>query len=215
MKTLSGYGILPVDLGLVDISPEQSCLCLYMPISTPTHTVSIPDYVSEYAGVIEKVLMDYAGWSDKYIYLTVKAHYVKDSSTGQRPGWHSDGFMTEDTNYIWYDSRPTEFYNGSEEIELVQDHELSLLQMMSDERLNQNVITYPPKHLLKMDQFVIHKPQDEMSGGFRVFVKISVSDHIYALKGNTENPLIQTGWSYKGRSESRNCPVSEFNNRSK
>ena len=42
---------------------------------------------------------------DSYMYLTVKRQYQSKSKLFNRPGYHSDGFLTDDINYIWSDKK--------------------------------------------------------------------------------------------------------------
>ena len=220
MKSL--YGTLPQDLGFININNDESCLCLYMPIKLKNryHEV-LPRHLQKYQRILDCVHDDLiigakstSGYVDKYIHLTVKAQFVSGQCTGQRSGWHSDGFMTDDVNYIYYDSFPTEFYDGSKlKLQLTQDHNKSLDELKKmDVFMRNEIVTFPEKHLLKLDQYVIHRPQEYMVPSFRTFVKVSVSDHLYALKGNTINyePKIYDvlrNVEYKERGVERNCPI--------
>ena len=46
---------------------------------------------------------------DSYMYLTVKHMYQPPGNSYNRHGYHTDGFMTDDVNYIWCDNDPTTF----------------------------------------------------------------------------------------------------------
>lgn len=221
-KYKGGYGTLPVDLGKVDIINDESCLCLYMPIKLKNrHHYVIPEHLVKYQPILDFIKGDHRDdvFHDKYIYLTVKAQFVSGEHTGQREGWHSDGFMTDDINYIWYDSHPTEFLDLEQDhcsLSLPQDHK-ECLDCLYDVWSLWGlgcIKTYPCKHLLKLDEYVIHRPMQSMPPSFRTFVKVSVSDHIYALKGNTINYEpdiydVTKHWEYKERKVERNCPIGE------
>src|SRR5690554_1568242 len=125
------YGSLPIDLGEVPLANDESMLYLYMPVKLKGQkSYSLPTNTGRFGYLLHKVYGDlgHDRWLCSYIYLTVKAMYVSGDNTGQRPGWHSDGFMTDDLNYIWYDPYPTLFYAG-QPITLPQDHEKSLEEL--------------------------------------------------------------------------------------
>ena len=67
--------------------------------------------------------------------------------------------------------------------------------------------TYPVKHLLRLDQTVLHKVATNIRPGVRTFVKISVSRHRYALRGNSINHELAPDWAYADRQAERNCPI--------
>lgn len=211
------YGNSPDDLGFIDIPDAKSEMMyyLYLPIKVPgTRWLELEDRLMKYLPLLEWVAGDHdnreENWYDKYIYFTVKTLYVSPGNLGQRPGWHSDGFMTDDINYIWYTDVPTVFWIHPDwQYPFLQDHELSMIQM--NELVNNTGVRvkYPNKHLLRLDETVIHKPDNESSfAGIRTFVKISVSEHIYALEGNSRNHNIDLGVEYSPRQKQRNCPVS-------
>ena len=68
-------------------------------------------------------------WRENYVYLTAKTLWVSPENPGNRPGWHSDGFMTDDLNYVWSDRDGTLFWEPAETCDFTQDHELSLAEM--------------------------------------------------------------------------------------
>lgn len=120
-----------------------------------------------------------------------------------RPGWHLDGFGTDDINYIWSDDFPTEFYN--EIIEITDDPVISRIDMLEaiDER---NITIYPNKNLLIMDNKCIHRVSVDKREGFRTFIKITVSKNQFRLKGNAHNYLFDYVWEMIPRTLDRNQP---------
>ncbi|MBZ5864318.1 hypothetical protein LAG72_24625, partial [Escherichia coli] len=64
-------------------------------------------------------------WQDSFVYLSVKILHVTPDAPGNRPGWHSDGFLTNDLNYIWADRNPTEFFINDDLYPVPEDHFLS------------------------------------------------------------------------------------------
>jgi hypothetical protein len=66
---------------------------------------------------------------------------------------------------------------------------------------------YANKHLMKLDQRVLHKVDTSIQAGMRTFVKISVSKDVYALKGNSINHALPIAEVYQERGVERNCPT--------
>ena len=99
------YGAEPHDFGRIDLeSDEEMMLYQYLPICID-NTICIPERLRWIEPLLEHVQIGYGD----YVYLTAKRLYATPENKGNRGGWHSDGFMTNDVNYIWYDSMPTEF----------------------------------------------------------------------------------------------------------
>lgn len=209
-KTPHIYGAAPVDLGLVDLNPTEMMFWLYCPIKlSGGPEESIPDNLRQFEPLVEAAYRDmgYELYEDSYVYITAKTLWVTPEAPGNRPGWHSDGFLTDDLNYIWCDSNPTVFYEDGERHSFSADHKDSIPEMdalCEDERYQK---TYPVKHLLRLDQTVLHKVNTNIPAGMRTFVKISVSDSWYGLKGNSVNHDLDTPKGYKDRDTERNCPI--------
>ncbi|ARQ95308.1 hypothetical protein [Bradyrhizobium phage BDU-MI-1] len=209
------YGTAPVDLGLVDLSPVEMMFWQYLPIKLPgTYGESMPANLEQFQPIVDEVFRDLqriAGnislWMDNYVYLTAKTLYVTPENPGNRPGWHSDGFMTSDLNYIWSDRNGTEFWLPPALVHFTQDHDTSLREMESIVNVD-HIATYPDKHLLRLDEAVIHRVAPVIKPGFRSFVKISVSSERYNLAGNSVNHAFDR-WNYVPRREERNHPVAE------
>lgn len=204
---LEVYGALPEDLGLVDIdvSNVEMCFVQYLPVRLPMQKVShvLPDNLQWCSGLITKASIEeslYKGNHWQYVYLTVKRVY----GSGNRSGWHCDGFGTEDINYIWYDSHPTEFFPL--EMKLSPCHHKSMEEMNTfiDEKCS--FTTYDCKHLLRMDQSSIHRVNPVECKRLRTFVKISFSNNKYNLKGNAHNYKLDYNWEMVERDEKRNHP---------
>lgn len=210
MLTDTIYGAPPVDLGLVDLSPMEMMFWLYCPIKLPgMQSVSVPDNLVQFRPLWERARNDCADrWGDSYAYMTAKTLWATPENPGNRPGWHSDGFLTEDLNYIWADANPTIFWEPGQRFRFAADHAASLPQMDAlAEADTAHHTTYPVRHLLRLDQAVIHKVDTDIKPGLRTFVKLSVSRHRYALRGNSINHEIAPDWTYQDRADERNCPI--------
>lgn len=66
---------------------------------------------------------------------------------------------------------------------------------------------YAVKHILRLNQAVLHKVDTRIAPGVRTFIKVSVSNHRYALRGNSINHDLATDWIYEDRQAERNCPA--------
>jgi hypothetical protein len=203
------YGTPPVDLGLVDLSPKEMMFWMYCPIKLPGDLQpTYPDNLHQFDEIVFHAYMDcdHDFWRDSYVYLTAKTLWVSKDNPGNRPGWHSDGFMTEDLNYIWSDCNGTEFWQPAELIEFTQDHHASLAEM--EVASSGPIVTYPDKHLLRLDEAVIHRVSANLTPGMRTFVKVSVSESRYDLEGNSVNHAFPA-WDYVPRGAERNHTTSE------
>lgn len=201
------YGQFPKDLGRIDIDCKEIMFYQYMPVKMALqYAIQLEPRLQVFLPLIHAVQNDLGPgkWVENYIYLTAKRVYVNETYAGNRPGWHSDGFLTDDLNYIWTDAEPTVFSGGR--FELTPDHEVSLTEMDEQAERYQTFV-FPLKNLLRLDQYVIHRAPDNCCPGFRTFVKISVSKHRYNLIGNSHNYGLKYDWSMAERSEERNHPV--------
>jgi hypothetical protein len=197
-------GSAPHVIGTFDIDPSEMMFIQYMPVWIPEPGLRIPAHVECFFPLIEAVMhRELRKLPTHYLYLTAKHLYVTPENMGNRPGWHSDGFGTDDVNYIWSDSAPTEFCIQA--FDLSDDCDASIAQMETQAR-EENVTIYPAKSLLRLDPSVIHRVPINAAPGYRTFVKISVSESKYNLQGNAHNYLFDYDWEMQSREEKRNHP---------
>lgn len=212
------YGCAPCTLGVIDISPKEMMFWLYCPIKMRNTRykgiddilVTTPPNLHQFAPIIERgldaLIEDWL--TERYVYITAKTLLVTPDNPGNRPGFHSDGFMTDDLNLIWSDCNPTLFWQPERRVSFTQDCSVSLKEM---EALagpdTAHHVTYPDKSLLILDQRVIHRVADVAKPSMRTFVKISISKDRYNLVGNSINHLLSPDWDYFERKEERNHPA--------
>lgn len=211
-RTDAIYGALPIDLGLVELSPTEMMFWLYCPIKFPGMlSVAAPGNLVQFKPIWDAARNDAKEvWRDSYVYVTAKTLWATAENPGNRPGWHSDGFLTDDLNYIWCDANPTIFLDDGWRHSFTADHSASLAEMDElCERRSAHYRTYPVKHLLRLDQTVLHKVDTSIKPGVRTFVKVSVSRHRYALRGNSINHALAPDWIYQERQAERNCPIGK------
>ena len=213
---MSVAGNRPKDLGLIDISPSEMLFWMYLPISVPgSSTYRIPENLHPFGEIISAVKeAEPEAFHERYVYLTAKTLWIGGEYIGNRPGWHIDGYGTDDLNFIWADRAPTDFFYVPLGADLSDDCDVSMKQMhtyaLRPAMYGASVETYPDKHLLRLDNTVIHRSPVGFEPGMRSFVKVSLSHDRYNLKGNSVNPLLpETKWPLVDRQETRNHPAKE------
>lgn len=197
------YGTTPEVIGNYQLEVHEMMLYLYMPISMPSHyECAFPLRLKPFAEVIWESMNHETrlGNHFDYWYVTAKHRYVTPDSMN-RPGWHCDGFMTDDVNYIWSDCVPTEF--AFQYLELTQDDAISM-QEMEDQIKAENIRTYEAGDLLRLTQEHVHRVPVCDYSGMRTFFKLTGSNSKFDLKGNTHNYLIDYDWPMRERKEDRN-----------
>lgn len=205
-------GGLPLDLGKIDLNPVEMMFWMYCPISTPEMGTDykLPDNLRQFIPIIHAIGPgDVALFRDRYVYLTAKTLWVAGDYIGNRPGWHIDGFGTDDVNYIWSSRAPTEFIDGA--FRLSTDCAMSMAQMEGLGHMAESlgiVQTFPDKHLLRLDNKVIHRSPAKFEPGMRTFVKVSLSKDRYDLQGNSINHRLPDLGPMVERKQERNHPSS-------
>lgn len=210
------YGELPKQLGIIEIDCKEMLFYQYLPIKFPNMTVPVVEKRLEcFNNLIGKVCCDFIAeygldrYVDSYIYLTAKKKYQTYNCGMNRPGWHSDGFMTDDINYIWSDKDPTIF--NTSEYNLTLDDSKSLKDMYA-QSLESNNVTFESNEILRLNQYCIHRTSNPTEG-YRTFVKISFSKDKYDLLGNSHNYELEYDWEMRTRESSRNVPQLLNNNK--
>lgn len=205
----------PEEIGKFYLSEETEMMAyLYFPVIIPGHeTLSLEPRLERYRPMIEKARMLELGrdYPKRFIYVSAKSLVVGPTVTGNRPGWHCDGFGTTDVNYIWYDSSPTIFSHALFN-KISKDHGLAIKQFDEIAEANQDLIySFEENTLVRLTSKVVHHTPKHWVPGFRNFVKISFSDHEYNLQGNTRNYNLKYNWTMHSRSNTRNMENSKHN----
>jgi len=209
------YGELPKELGTFEVDAKEMMFYQYLPIKMPNETQPIYEQrLKCFDALVGAICCDYIGefghdnYVNSYVYLTAKHLYVKPNCPFNRVGWHSDGFLTDDINYVWCDKHPTIF--NKTDFDLPLDDLLSM-EEMGKQAMPFNDVTYKENQLLRLNQFNIHKVAPIKAGGMRAFLKVSFSKDKYDLIGNSHNYLLNYDWEMKQRKEARNIPQSVVN----
>lgn len=215
----------PELIGSYEVENPEMMFCMYLPIKFAGDSKRyLPGNLSPYKDIINSSFNDYTSlmyekfrkdtvtlrdrismfskhMDETYVYITVKHLHVSPRYSGNRGGWHIDGFGTQDINYIWTDKFPTEFC--LQDFNLSDDCEESLREMEEQARVG-NIATFPEKSLLRLNSSVVHRVPEIKESGMRTFVKISFSKEKYNLVGNAHNYMKTYKWEMIERKENRN-----------
>ena len=199
------YGKLPVYMGQFEFSLPEVMYYLYMPIRMDKSALMVPNNLEVCLPLLDLV-DSLTRASYKYMYVSARKGWATPDNPLNRPGWHCDGFGTDDLNFVWWEGPSTRFANQIFE-GIVSDHNRSLKQF--DEQVRpENVVTYPEHGLYEIDPSVVHAtPVIPPPGCMRQYVKVSVSNHEYNLENNTHNYYFNYNWKMHPRDVIRNDPA--------
>jgi hypothetical protein len=218
------YGAAPEIVAYFDLSKtwDEYTHRMYLPVHIPEllerpryegidyppdHLrIELPSDVTFARPLIEKAITheyDEHGYWWTHVYLTVRMGYATPGNPLNRPGWHADGFGTDDINYVWTDRFPTEF--AVTPFEGISDDDQDSLDQFDDQIGASDIVTHTPGLLMRLDASVIHRaPEIPHPGGERRFLKVSFSTERYNLKGNARNRSLTYDWPMHDRQAARN-----------
>lgn len=197
------FGKPPSVVGQFDIDCTEMMFYLYLPVRV-NGSSSWPSRLLKYAPLYYAALKHANIPGDWNIYVTAKTLHCAAGCLGARPGWHTDGFGTDDLNYIWCDRSPTVFC-VQDGLNIRNDEHASMLDMEEQCRVTR---TYPAGTLLALDRYVIHRPEEIVMPGVRTFFRLSFSPDPYNFLGNSINPNLDLGVPYVERRAQRNITTS-------
>ncbi len=205
------YGHAPLDLGVHELDLPEHMSYLYLPVRMPEESINgvrLPKNLACIKNVVRGIMELYAD-DDEYIYVTAKRGYGIQS----RPGWHSDGFGTDDRNVLWCRGEQTEFAVGNFG-EVPTSHAEAMAHFTTKCEYDYSIhkSTFPDQTLVLMDQYNVHRPPEAQKKYSlepapalpRQFVKISISKMRYNLEGNSHNYLFDYDWKMYDRDSVRN-----------
>lgn len=213
MSTIT-YGEKPEQHGIWDLEFVEYMHFMYLPVVISRKEggldgPAIPPQI-EFARSLIEAVIDYE-WIERenvtdYVYVTARRGFATPGNPLNRPGWHSDGFGTDDVNYVWTDRYPTLFAD-QKFVDISDDHIESARQFEAQVDPTR-IRTYADKELLRLDPSVIHAaPEIPAPGGERSFFKVSFSNERYNLRGNAHNHLLDYDWPMFDRAATRNDPA--------
>lgn len=214
--TIKTYGRAPELHGVWDLKFEQYMHYMYLPIAIPDDpqfAFTLPPELEFARELIDHAWMNEIDKHDNlwsHVYVTARRGFATPGNPLNRPGWHSDGFGTDDVNYVWTDRFPTLFAIGDFGV-ISEDHVLSALEFTERAESGYRDIyqgTYADRTLMRLDRSVIHAaPEIPAPGGERSFLKVSFSNSRYNLRGNAHNHGLRYDWPMFDRATVRNDPA--------
>ena len=113
------YGGEPKIISNQPIDCKEMLFYMYLPIAFPKFSmdffeIRLPKRLEVFRPLVEAAIehektVSKTPLSDGFIYLTAKHIFATPDNVGNRAGYHSDGFGTDDINYIWANEYPTIF----------------------------------------------------------------------------------------------------------
>lgn len=197
-----------------DTNNLEFCNIVYMCIKEAgCSDYQIPENIRD---LVEQVLSDIRHLSpnlikeelEKYCYITIKKMFVQPNTTGNREGWHIDGFKSDQENFIWSDSDslPTEVSLGV--FNLTNDHQISIDEMMTQSTKKFN-LQLKTNCLYLLDRECVHRATANKTENtvLRTFIKVTFSKELFNCLGNAWNYKIPHIKPNKTRLGSRNHGV--------
>jgi hypothetical protein len=186
--------------------PPEMLAYLYFPLWIPGSRFAIEHRLRKFLPIIDKAneseIRRGASWD--YCYLTAKTLIVGPNTAGNRPGWHCDGYLTNDVNYIWADSSPT-LYSNAWFDGIANDHTEAIKRFDTIAEANpQEIYDLGVNKIVRLTDKVVHHTPKVWVPGFRTFVKVTFSQHKFNLVGNTRNYDLNYDWPLHDRSLERN-----------
>jgi hypothetical protein len=205
------YGEAPVNLGEFIVDLPEFMHYQYLPVFmgrrsgySMAESIKLPKNLYCLYNMIRGTMF-YTGDTYRYVYVTAKKGWATPDNPLNRPGWHCDGFGTDDMNFIWW-SGPGTLFAVQDFHDISNDHEISIRQFSNQICVDQ-VKVYRDKQLFALNPYVVHStPYIASPGCMRQFVKISLSNHRYNLEDNSHNYLFDYNWEMVKRDTIRNDP---------
>lgn len=204
------YGQFPHLVSVFDLKVEEIMTYQYQPVKmSGEFSLLVEPRLRVFDKIFGVACCDFIGvfglnrYIDSYVYVTAKHRFVSPECPMNRPNYHSDGYLSEDINYIWSDCFSTVFNVGN--FQLSNDDRVSLLEMEEQADFTKEV-SYDNNSLMRLNQYNIHKVAPVTESRMRTFLKISFSHERYNLVGNSHNYLLDYKWEMKPRNAERNVP---------
>ena len=140
MEYITLKSTIPESIGEYYFNSKEYCQYLYLPVMfAGDPEIYLEPRLEFLRGMINDTVNDYitnnysGQFNDEYIYLTIKQTFIPKDTHHNRPEFHSDGFLTDDVNYIYFDKYPTEFMIGN--FNVPKHDELSMVEFNRIEKL--------------------------------------------------------------------------------
>lgn len=212
----SRYAIEHTPLTIGQVPPSwllsRKSNVLDMPIKLPRGEFVVPGFAGEGVKDIvgrcleaEKELNQ--DWEAYHCYLTINQGVVRSSETQRNPGVHFDGMqgtryspkLKACHQYLVSSALPTTFYVQSFDataLDADRDNWFTAFGRQADESCRY----FPaPFDLVLMTAYCVHAATVAAITTSRTFVRVEFSLKQFNRRGNTINPLLETGWTYEDR----------------
>lgn len=200
--------IAPSSIGHFPISLPEFMHYQYLPVRMfGIAGYRIPRNLSVARGIVraaENHALNKRGRVFRYAYVTAKRGTAVPGNPLNRPGWHSDGFGTEDLNYIWWQGTGTMIANQT--FNYIPDNHITSLVEFETQIIDNLIVTPCQQHLYPLDATVVHSAPNVNRPESRQFIKVSLSNKEYNLEGNSHNYDFDYAWKMVSRDEVRNDP---------
>lgn len=197
---------VPECLGEFDIELPEMMYYLYLPVQMAHFgAIKMPSNLGRCLGMVQAARHQ-TPKEFEFIYISARKGWASPDNPLNRPGWHADGFGTDDLNYVWWSGPGTRFAI-QRFTDISDDHVVSLRQF-EQQAQPLHVVTLKERNLYRLDASIVHAtPLIAAPGCMRQFVKISLSNHRYNLKDNSHNYLFDYDWTMIDRETIRNDPA--------
>lgn len=199
------FGSPPQPVGYFPMDLSEVMYYLYLPVRMVGSDVRLPPNLECCRELIMTAIAKSSG-KYEYAYLSARKGWATPDNPLNRPGWHCDGFGTDDLNFVWWSGPGTRFALQSFK-EISTDHLVSMGQFES--QIDPARIHTPAEQwLYKIDPAVVHAtPVIGHPGCMRQYVKVSLSNEQYNLENNSHNYLFDYNWALYPRELLRNNPA--------
>lgn len=210
------YGREPERVGNIAADLREVMYYLYLPVKMAYGVeVKLPPNLEP----CRRHLINAWAWAEHrglvgeqhYMYLSARKGWATPDNPLNRPGWHCDGFGTNDLNFVWWKGPGTRFLTGDVG-KVPDDHKASLEHFEAEAeeykknlRPNTRIVDdLPEQWLYAIDPQIVHATPEIKAPCWRQYVKVSISLHKYNLENNSHNFLFDYDWPMFGREEVRN-----------
>jgi hypothetical protein len=207
MIATGNFGSPPISVGYFGFDLPEVMYYLYLPVwmgPADREDVRLPPNV-ECCRELIRWAGSYGEYRRQYIYLSARKGWATPDNPLNRPGWHCDGFGTDDLNFVWWTGPGTRF--AIQDFHDISEDDTKSLAQFEVQVQDDRVASFPQKVLYAIDPFVVHAtPLIDPPGCMRQYVKVSLSNHQYNLENNSHNHLFDYQWKLSSRDLIRNSP---------
>jgi hypothetical protein len=201
------YGKLPISLGAIECDLKEVMYYLYLPVRMGNSAVLLPGNIECVRPLIERAenYCQKYGRRYHYCYVSARKGWATPDNPLNRPGWHADGFGTDDLNFVWWAGPGTRF--AHQPFDNISNDHVESIRQFQEQVKPENIVTFPDRSLYVIDPSIVHAtPQIEPPGCWRQYIKVSMSDERYNLENNSHNYMFTYSWPMHGRETYRNDP---------